>query len=388
MKNIRLFESFAGIGSIRIALDNIGVDYIPVGITEVDRYAVLAYDSMHNSNSTDIYETRENILKEISSKNLFYNFSTYKTEIPKDDKELLQLYNAHKRSNNYGDIRLINPKDLPDFDLFVYSPPCKNISVQGKQAGFDKGSNTQSSLIWYCEQIIREKRPKYMLFENVKNILGKAHVHNFYEWLLILESLGYNNYYKILNSSNFGLPQNRERCIMFSVLKEYDKYIDLPDTNNTSTCLVDIIDKDNLSDELLIHKVSTRQELDNCLKNTTQYLDLVDTDRRFSKLLRAGRLNNASKFESPNRIYLANGFSPTILASCKNPNNIPKILYKYNDEYIIRKMSARECWKAQGLTASQYSKAEANVDVRHLYERAGRTISIKMLETILSTYLK
>ena len=387
MENIRLFESFAGIGSIRISLDNLGIDYTPVGIMEVDKYAVLSYDAIHNPDSVDTYETKENILKEIQNKNLFYNFSTYKSEIPKDDKELLKLYNAHLRSNNYGDIRLIDPKDLPDFDLFVYSPPCKNISIQGGQAGFDKDSKTQSSLIWHCEQIIREKRPKYMLFENVKNILSQSHIKNFYDWVLILESLGYNNYYKILNSSDFGLSQNRERCIMFSILKEYDDYknLELPDTNYTTSCLYDILDKD-YDEKLVINKVSTRKDLDNCLKNATRHLDLVDTKREFTSPLRAGSLNNNSKYEITNRVYLANGTSPTILA---NYNSVPKILYKEDNNYIIRTLSSLECWKSQGLTKEQYLRAKnAGVDDKHLYERAGRTISIKMLETVFSTYLK
>ncbi len=78
-------------------------------------------------------------------------------------------------------------KDLPDFNFFTYSFPCKNISTAGNQLGLDKGSGTQSSLLWECEKIIRDKRPKYLMMENVKNLCGKNNMENFQVWIDILK---------------------------------------------------------------------------------------------------------------------------------------------------------------------------------------------------------
>lgn len=122
---LKVFESFAGIGTQRMGLERAGIDHEVVGICEIDKFAIESYQAIHG-------ETK-----------------------------------------NYGDISKIDPKDLPDFDLFTYSFPCQDISMAGKQKGFDKDSGTRSSLLWECERIIEAKRPKYLLMENVKALTFK-----------------------------------------------------------------------------------------------------------------------------------------------------------------------------------------------------------------------
>ena len=122
---LRVFESFAGIGTQRMALKRLGINHEVIGISEIDKFAIKSYEAIHG-------ETK-----------------------------------------NYGDISKIDPNDLPDFDLFTYSFPCQDISMAGKQKGLKKGSGTRSSLLWECERIIEAKRPKYLLMENVKNLVGK-----------------------------------------------------------------------------------------------------------------------------------------------------------------------------------------------------------------------
>lgn len=95
---------------------------------------------------------------------------------------------------------------------------CQDFSVAGKGKGGDKGSGTRSSLLWECERIIRAVKPKYLLMENVKNLLSDKHRHNFNEWFKVLESMGYTNYYKVLNAKDYGIPQNRERIFCVSIL--------------------------------------------------------------------------------------------------------------------------------------------------------------------------
>ena len=224
-KELRLFESFSGIGSQRIALDLLNIPYTSVGISEVDRYAILAYDAIHNSfNKEDPSEgkTDEEMLQYLRSISVGYNFSTYEDELPKRHTDICALYNACLKTHNFGDIQNIEPSSLPDMDFFTYSFPCKNISIAGiptgSNTGFDKSTQSQSALLWQCKKIIQEKRPKYLMMENVKNILGKENIGTLKEWISFLESLGYKNKYDVYNALDFGVPQNRERVIMMSEL--------------------------------------------------------------------------------------------------------------------------------------------------------------------------
>ena len=95
---------------------------------------------------------------------------------------------------------------------------CQDFSVAGKQAGGEKGSGTRSSLLWECERIIRAVKPKYLLMENVKALTGKKFMPLFAQWLRTLEEMGYKNWWKVLNAKDYGVPQNRERVFVVSIL--------------------------------------------------------------------------------------------------------------------------------------------------------------------------
>lgn len=158
MTKLKVFEAFSGYGSQSIALRNLGIDYEVVGISEIDKYAIEAYQA------------------------------------------------THKQTKNFGDISKINPKDLPRHDLFTYSFPCQDFSVSGKMNGLIRGK-TRSGLLYECEKIIEYHKPKYLLLENVKNLVSSKFKPQFDEWLKYLQSLGYKNYWKILNAKDFGIPQ-------------------------------------------------------------------------------------------------------------------------------------------------------------------------------------
>jgi DNA (cytosine-5)-methyltransferase 1 len=143
------------------------------------------------------------------------------------DKYAESIYNQiHGNTENLGDITKVDENTLSEgqWDLITYSFPCTNISVAGQQEGLEKDSGTASSLLWECERIIRKVKPTYLLMENVKNLLSKKHIHNFEDWLKILEDMGYKNYYKVLNAKDFGVPQNRERVFCVSILGEHEPY--------------------------------------------------------------------------------------------------------------------------------------------------------------------
>lgn len=170
---LNVFEAFAGIGAQAAALRNIGVPYKVVGISEIDNRAIKAYNLIHGD------------------------------------------------TPNFGDISKIDPNTLPDMDLFTYSFPCQDLSTAGLQRGITE--ETRSGLLWECRKIIDAKKPKYLLLENVQNLVGKKHKADFDKWIAYLDSMGYNTYWKVLNAKDFGVPQNRKRVFAVSILKEHDK---------------------------------------------------------------------------------------------------------------------------------------------------------------------
>lgn len=224
---IRVLEFFSGVGMQRMAFDKLGVNYESVGTSEIDIPAILSYAAIHDglleSDETFEYPTKEEMLNYLSERNIGLDFKTGKLKLPKNLDKIKQLYRATILSKCFGDISQINPNDLPDFDFMTYSFPCTDVSVAGRKNGVIKGQ-TRSGLLYECEKVIECKRPKYLLLENVKNLVGKQFKPQFDEWLEYLETLGYTNYWKVLNSKSFGVPQNRERVFVLSVLGEHDPY--------------------------------------------------------------------------------------------------------------------------------------------------------------------
>lgn len=162
------------------------------------------------------------------------------------DKYAIQAHNAvypQWAERNYGDISKIDWEQVPDFDLFTYSSPCQDFSQAGKQAGGTEGSGTRSSLLWECRRAILAKRPKYLLMENVAALVSQKFIRLFNAWQLELESYGYRNFAKVLNAKDYGVPQNRERIFMVSVLDESARY-EFPDPMPLTIRLKDVLEKE------------------------------------------------------------------------------------------------------------------------------------------------
>lgn len=159
----------------------------------------------------------------------------------------------------FGNITTIMWKDVPDFDLFTMSSPCQDFSNAGLQRGGDEGSGTRSSLLWECSKAIEIKRPKYIFFENVKGLVQAKFIKGFNKWQKRLNDFGYVNYAQVLNAKDYGVPQNRERIYMISILRTEDepdpKYF-FPKPIPLEKCLADVLEENVdesffLSDEML-----------------------------------------------------------------------------------------------------------------------------------------
>ena len=137
------------------------------------------------------------------------------------DKYAIMAHNAvypQWSDRNYGDVSKIDWSQVPDFDLLTYSSPCQDFSNAGKQAGGAEGSGTRSSLLWEVRRAIIAKKPKYLLMENVAALVSDKFIGTFNQWQLQLERYGYTNFSQVLNAKDYGVPQNRERIFMVSVL--------------------------------------------------------------------------------------------------------------------------------------------------------------------------
>lgn len=163
------------------------------------------------------------------------------------------------KGKNYGDITEITWSDLPDFDLLTYSTPCQSVSQAGLQHGFAEGSGTRSSIIWNVRDCVKAKRPKYMMLENVKAMVGGKFVGMFNLWQSELEKLGYMNFAQVLNAKDFNVPQNRERIFLISIRIDEEEELPrfhFPKPIPLELCLADILEEEVeeryfLSDEML-----------------------------------------------------------------------------------------------------------------------------------------
>lgn len=198
---LRVFTAFSGYDSQCLALNRLGIAYDLVGWSEIDPAAIKAHDAL---------------------------FPQY-------------------ADRNYGDISKIDWSQVPDFDLFTYSSPCTDFSNAGAQAGGEEGSGTRSSLLWECRKTILAKKPKYLMFENVKALTSDKFKYLFEKWCKELESYGYANFHQVLNAKDYGVPQSRERIFMISILRtddEPDPYYEFPKPVKLEKCVEDILEDD------------------------------------------------------------------------------------------------------------------------------------------------
>lgn len=159
---------------------------------------------------------------------------------------------------NLGDICKLDPNDVPDCDLLTYSFPCQDISSAGKQRGFEQGSGSRSSLLWECEKIIKAKRPKYLLMENVKALVQKKFMPEFQRWIDTLADLGYSNCWEVLNAKDYGVAQNRERVFAVSILRTADNpnpAYNFPEPLPLTKCVEDYVEPDEeIGEEYFINQ--------------------------------------------------------------------------------------------------------------------------------------
>ena len=372
MKKIKVIELFAGVGSQAMALRNIGIDYEVIGISEIDKFAYKSYEAIHG------------------------------------------------KIKNFGDITKINK--LPYCDLLTYSFPCQDLSIAGHQKGINK--DTRSGLLLEVERLLLKAKengtlPKYLLLENVKNLVGKKFIKDFERWLSFLNSLGYYSNWEVLNAKDYGVPQNRERVFVVSSLE--NMHYKFPKPAELKSKMKDLLeekvdDKYYLSEKYLkcFSDIKNRngfirgerfkpRKLENCntafaittragSRPTDNYI--IQKGHGFNKggikenivpaLTKSSwhennfvvNINPSGKGMNGN-VYRTN-LSPTLTT---NKGEGIKILQ--NNDYRIRKLTPLECWRLMGFRDMDYYVAKsAGISDAQLYKQAGNSIVVTVLEAI------
>lgn len=217
-KPIRLIELFGGIGSQAMALRNVGADFEHWRLVEFDKYAVASYNAIHG---TDFKTT---------------------------------------------DIKAVRAKDLGITEtdkycyIMCYSFPCQDLSLAGLGRGMKKGGNTRSGLLWEVQRILEEcgELPQVLLMENVAQVHGKKNLADFNAWMDFLKSKGYQNFWRDLNAKNYGIPQNRVRCFMVSILS--DEFVDyeFPEKTELTKVMKDLLE-DSVDEKYYINNEKAKK---------------------------------------------------------------------------------------------------------------------------------
>ena len=276
-----------------------------------------------------------------------------------------------------------------------------DLSVAGKKEGLIRGQ-TRSGLLYECEKIIEYCKPKYLLLENVKNLVGKKFKPQFDEWLDYLESLGYTSYWKVLNAKNYGVPQNRERVFVVSILGEHEPY-EFPKPIPLDKCIADILE-DQVDEKYYINKPfhlvnkGHQAELDikgqDCIKRvydidkiaptlTTMQGGLREPKILEHKIVCEQRCDEGLRFFKDNvcgtiRTINSGGDKRIIELKEKNKDD-----HTIDIEYKIRKLTPKECFRLMGLKDDDIDKIQqAGISNSQQYKLAGNSIVVNVLEGI------
>lgn len=237
-KPIRLIEMFSGYGSQALALKYLGVPFEHWKICEWNYKSFQAYRQLHMTDDTTDYSkdmSKEDLIEYLASKNISadWNKPMKKEQIKRlGEDKLREIYNNIQATHNLVDISQVHGNDLeiinPDQYTYImtYSFPCQDLSLAGLRQGMNRGEETRSGLLWEVERILHELQtggnlPDILLMENVPQVHGAGNEENFRQWQLILERMGYSNYWQDLIATDYGIPQIRNRCFMVSIKGEY-----------------------------------------------------------------------------------------------------------------------------------------------------------------------
>lgn len=392
---IRYIELFAGIGCQATAFENLkkscGYESEPAAVCEIDDKAYQAYKALHG-------------------------------DVP-----------------NLGDITKV--EKLPQCDLLFYSFPCQDLSIAGSQKGMQEGSGTRSALLWEVGRLLKayaqDELPKYLIMENVPSVTFKKNIDNFNKWIKTLSDLGYTSEYKIMNAKDYGIPQNRKRCFMVSMLDS--KHFIFPQPVPLELRLKDMLE-DDVDESYFLSKEKIKNYEDHMKRNAEQGRGfgwnpcdpegiensiLTHPSKSGTNTVIVGSLNKG--YDSSDRVYGTDGVAPTITTP-SGGGHIPRIKYPtgtkrgymeakpgdglvmnrvetargtvqdqssptltcgngcgtgvVDEDLRIRYLTERECLRLMGFDDDRIDKLYGCLNKTNRYKVAGNGIVVQVLEAI------
>ena len=272
-------------------------------------------------------------------------------------------------SKNLGDITQVDIKSLSKCTLITHGSPCQDFSSLGLEKGADEDKETRSSLIWNSVKIIQQCNPKFVIWENVENVLNKKHIHNFEKYLSKMEEYGYKNYYKVLNSKDYGIPQSRNRLFCISIREDIDCGFEFPKPIPLKTTLLDYVDLSNK--ENLYGKIPENNHQEWKQEMYKMYIDA-------SNGAISGVYTNQSK-SFGYRPPLAN-LSKTIKALASDCG------FVYGNQ--VRNYTAKESLILMGYSESDYNKMLEVVTEQKIKKQAGNSIVVNVVSEIFKQLKK
>ena len=367
---LRMLSLFSGVGAFESALRRGGYDFRVINYCEIDPYAAKAYSQIHG---------------------------------------ISEDYNLH-------DVRQVNTLLMDNVNLVTYGFPCQDISCAGMQRGFvdNDGNRTRSGLFFEALRIIKEVQPKYAIAENVKALTGKKFTAEFETVLTSLDKAGYNNYWKVLNAKDFGVPQNRERVFIVSIRKDIDKgTFSFPEKQPLTLMVKDLLEP-VVDEKYYLYSEKSKQLIKQIIENnvikTRECVDATVFDPKVKKVSNcitarydAGVQNQKSiglcviekkvVFVGELNKHQRGGiFKDTGIAPCLTATDYkePRSFLKTGDnpeDYQIRKLTPRECFRLMGFTDRDFDSIQG-ISNTQLYKMAGNSIVVNVLEEIFRELFK
>lgn len=308
---LKFIDLFSGIGGFRLAFESVGAKCL--FSAEIDKYACKTYES---------------------------NFGDYP----------------------FCDVSQLDPKSIPDFDILCAGFPCQPFSIAGERRGF---CDTRGTLFFDIERIIKEKQPQAFILENVKGLTSHDKGKTLKVIIEILEKkLDYKVFYKVVNSKDYGVPQNRERIYIMGFK---DKSIDFkfPDKLDKKVDLNDILEENPIGSE--ISDIAKFNVIHN-VKQHKKYNEIKDNPLLLAYEIRKSRAT-----------FRYDNLSPTLTAKMgTGGNNVPVLVNQ------MRKLTTRECLRIQGFPDSFWiepNKAQS-------YKQIGNSVSVPMISLLAKEMIR
>jgi DNA (cytosine-5)-methyltransferase 1 len=306
--NLKVFEAFAGYGGASFGLKKSKIPHKVVGFSEFDKYASAIFELNH----PDI--------------------------------------------KNFGDITLINPEELPDFNFFTGGFPCQPFS----SAGLGKGElDIRGTLFYDVIRICQYKKPKHILLENVKGLTTKRHAETFEKILSELKRIGYDVHWKLLNSKDYGIPQNRERLWIYGYKGKLDKTFNLePQKKELKGKFKDFLDEK---------------------PESNLYLNEKQIERLIEKHGVDFNIKEPLCLDIYNKKVRHDGISITITEPHHNSLRVVE-KPKKNGKFIVRKLSKAEHFRLMGFDEGEFKFGDFSY--QQICKRAGNGWDVNIVRIL------